>query len=162
MPKVIIVDEKDNIIGSKERKSMKKSDFYRVSALWITNSKGEILLARRSRNKTHSPGKWGPAVAGTIEENETYDSNIKKETEEEIGLKGAEFEKRNKVKMKTDYNYFCQWYFLKIDKDTNEFKIQKSEVEEVKWFSKADLLRELKNNPDEFLLAVKEALEMFN
>jgi hypothetical protein len=32
---VIIVDEEDNIIGYKERSSVKSEDCYRVSALWV-------------------------------------------------------------------------------------------------------------------------------
>ncbi len=65
--KIIIVDENDNIIGSKDFDKMKPSDVYRVSSLWITNSKGETLLAKRAFNKLHSPGKWGTAVSGTVE-----------------------------------------------------------------------------------------------
>ena len=34
------------------------------------------------------PEVWGPAVSGTNEEGETYDSNIIKEAQEEIGLTG--------------------------------------------------------------------------
>ena len=51
MSEVIIVDEKDNIISYKERKSISQKDIYRVSALWIMNSKGDSLLAQRSFNK---------------------------------------------------------------------------------------------------------------
>ena len=88
--KIIIVDEDDNIIGSKERNSIVSGDIYRVSALLIENSKGEILLAQRALTKKHDPGKWGPPVAGTVEEGETYESNIVKEAEEELGLKNIQ------------------------------------------------------------------------
>ena len=161
MDAIIIVDDCDNIIGIKERNSITKKDVYRVSALWITNSKDEILLARRSLNKEHSPGKWGPAVTGTIEENETYDSNMIKETEEEIGLKNIKPQKGLKIKMVTKYNYFCQWYFLKIDRNLEEFKIQKSEIEEIEWFSREELSHKINENQDEFILSVRRGLEMF-
>ncbi len=87
-----IVNEQDEIIGYKDRKDRNLVDITRVSALWITNEDGEILLAQRGLNKTHSPGLWGPAVAGTVEEGETYESNIIKEAEEEIGLVAREGE----------------------------------------------------------------------
>ncbi len=160
MEKIIIVDDKDNIIGIKERESITKKNIYRVSVLWVTNSKEEILLARRSLNKTHSPGKWGPAVAGTVEESETYDSNIIKETEEEIGLKNIKPRKGLKIKMATKYNYFCQWYFIKIDKNLDEFKLQESEVEEIKWFTREELLRKIKEDQDEFIQSVRRGIEM--
>ena len=85
--KIIIVDKNDKIIGYKIRGTLDKNGIYRVSALWITNSLGEILLARRSRKKDKHPLKWGPAVAGTVEEGETYEQNIVKEAWEELGLK---------------------------------------------------------------------------
>jgi len=92
--KIIIVDENDNPIGLKERGTLDyDKDIYRVSALWITNSKGQILIARRALTKKQNPGKWGPGVAGTIDEGETYDSNIIKEAKEELGLQNIKPEK---------------------------------------------------------------------
>lgn len=80
MMKIQIVDENDKFVSNKERSEVDyKSDIYRVSALWLTNSKGQTLLAKRAMVKDKDPGKWGPAVAGTIDEGETYDENIYKE-----------------------------------------------------------------------------------
>jgi len=86
--KIFIVNEQDEVIGYKERNLITRDDIYRVAGLWITNSRGDILLARRAFSKTHDPGKWGPAVSGTIAANETYEENIIKEAEEELGLTG--------------------------------------------------------------------------
>jgi len=59
----IIVNEQDEIIGYKPRREITPEDIYRVSALWIENSKWEILLAQRGFMKTNGPGKWWAAVA---------------------------------------------------------------------------------------------------
>ena len=160
MDKIIIVDDKDNKIGIKERESITRENIYRVSALWVTNSKNEILLAKRSLNRTNSPGKWGPAVTGTVEENETYDSNIIKEAEEEIGLRDIRFQKGFKKRMVTKYNFFCQWYFVEINKNLNEFKLQEDEVKEIKWFLKEELLCKIKKDQDKFMQSVKIGTEM--
>ncbi len=160
--KIIIVDDNDDIIASKERESLEVKDIWRVSALWLTNSKGEILMARRALNKIHNPGKWGPAAAGTVEEGETYDFNIIKETEEELGLKNLEFKKGPKTKNSTGkYNYFCQWYSAKNDKPAEEFKIQKSEVAEVRWFTKEELKKKLQENPNELIYSINQWIELF-
>ncbi len=98
MKKTIIVDENDKRIGLKIRRDIKQEEIYRVSALWIENSKGDVLLAQRSFDKKNNPGQWGTAVAGTVEEDEDYDLNIYKEAEEEIGLKGEKFEKSFKLR----------------------------------------------------------------
>jgi isopentenyldiphosphate isomerase len=52
-PVIILVDENDAIIGAKKRSlvSMAIGDIYRITALWVTNSEGAILLAQRSFSK---------------------------------------------------------------------------------------------------------------
>ncbi|NOQ55191.1 MAG: NUDIX domain-containing protein [Nanohaloarchaea archaeon] len=153
---IIIVDGKDNIIGHKPRCDITPDDFYRVSALWVKNSKGDILLARRALTKKHSPGKWGPAVAGTNDKGETYTSNIIKEAEEEIGLKYHDFKELHKIRLKGRHTFFCQWYYALIDKGIDEFTIQEEEVAEIKWFKKEELKNELKTNPDGLLDSIKD------
>ena len=51
-----LVNEQDEIIGYKERAEIKTEDIYRVSALRITNSQGEILVAQRAFTKKNNPG----------------------------------------------------------------------------------------------------------
>lgn len=160
-PKIIIVDENDKIIGYKDRGALEERDIYRVSALWITNSKGEVLLARRHHTKSHHPRKWGPAVAGTIEEGETYEENIIKEAEEELGLKNIQPKLSYKTKTDNKYHHFGQWYTLNIDRDINEFKIQEDEVEEIKWFSPEEAKKYLQEHPEEFTPSMKKYFELF-
>lgn len=153
---IIIVNEKDEIIWYKERWTLDSEDIYRVSALWITNSKGEVLLAQRAFTKKHHPGVWWPAVAWTIEKWETYESNIIKETEEEIGVVNITPITYKKIKTKSIYNHFTQWFLLKLDKDIVEFKKQDEEVEALKWFSKDELLDWFKTDPKMFLKSMNE------
>ena len=51
---IIIVDENDQIIGHKVRGTLDQKDVYRVSALWVQNSNGHVLLAKRALTKKHS------------------------------------------------------------------------------------------------------------
>ncbi|MFA6215512.1 MAG: NUDIX domain-containing protein [Patescibacteria group bacterium] len=159
--KIVIVDEKDNVIGYKDRDAVKQEDIYRVSALWITNDKGDILLARRSLTKSHDPGKWGPAVAGTVEQEEDYLTNICKEAEEEIGLKGIVPQAGPKERISGKYNYFVKRYLIKINKPEAEFVINKDEVEEIKWFKTEELLQAIRVNPDNFLNSTRKWIEIF-
>jgi isopentenyldiphosphate isomerase len=150
-PRTTIVNEQDEVVGHKEREAVKSEDIYRVSALWVTNSRGDILLAQRKFTKSHDPGKWGPAVAGTVDEGETYEQNIYKEAEEEIGLKGVKFAKGLKVRINGEHNYFDQWYTAIVDKPAEEFAIQEEEVEQVKWFTREELERELQEHSENYL-----------
>ena len=160
-PKIIIVDENDKIVGSKNRDALDKEDIYRVSALWITNSNGQILLARRHHTKSHHPRKWGPAVAGTVDEGETHEENIIKETNEELGLKNIKPEIGPKTKTDNEYRHFTQWFILTVDLDITQFKIQEDEVEEIKWFSQKELKDQLQETPEDFLPTMKKYFELF-
>ncbi len=150
MNKIPIVNEKDRIIGYKDRKEVNDSEIIRVSALWIINSKSETLIAKRSKNKKHDPNKWGVAVAGTVEKRETYRQNIIKEAEEEIGIKNINPEKGPKQRIHASNNFFCQWYILKTDLPISKFKIRKEEVDDIKWMKIAKLENDLKQNPNKY------------
>jgi len=159
--RVIVVNEDDKITGYKGRDILKNDDIYRVSALWITNSHGEILLARRHRNKPHHPGKWGPAVSGTVNERESYKENMIKETEEELGLKNIKLRLGPKIKIDSKYHHFTQWYTLTIDKNISELEVQEDEVEEIKWFLPGEFKKQLDEHPEEFLPTMKKYSGLF-
>lgn len=58
MPLVPIVNHHDEIIDHKERDEVDATkELRRIAALWLTNSKGDILLARRALTKKHQAGK---------------------------------------------------------------------------------------------------------
>ena len=161
MPKTIIVDSNDHIIDYKERGDMKKEDIYRVSALWITNSRGEILLAQRHHSKSHHPKLWATAVAGTIEEGETYESNIIKEAGEEIGLFNIKPQLGPKVEVNDEYHHFTQWFFLSIDKNINEFILAEDEVQDIAWYTPEELKEQLSEDPEKFIPTMSKYFKMF-
>ncbi len=156
-----IVDEDDNVIGYKLRHDIDwKKDIYRIAALWLKNSQGEVLIAQRVLSKDKDPGKWGPSAAGTIEEGEDYDSNIYKEAEEEIGLSGVKFKKSKKLRFYEPRQAFCQWYIGVSNKKPADFKLQAEEVAQVRWIDPKSLIRDLKNNPDKYVPSMQMAIEV--
>ena len=137
--KIPIVNEQDEIIWYKERSEVELRDIYRVSCLYIENPKWEVLLAQRWFLKTNAPGKWWPAVAGTVEEGESYESNIYKEAKEEIGLSWEMFTKWKKYRSTGKHQYFCQLYKLILDRDISEFIKEEWAVETIRWFTREEL-----------------------
>jgi len=154
-----VVNQYDKIIGYKNRDEIQPEDIYRVSALWITNSQKEILLAKRHHTKKNNPNKWGPAVSGTVEKNETYKSNIIKEANEELGLTNIKPQIGPKTFNNKKHLHFTQWYFLKLDKKLDEFKFKKDEVEEIKWITKKELLSDIKENSENYIDSI---MSLFN
>lgn len=149
--KIPIVNENDEVIEYRERGEVDTNSIYRVASLWITDPDGKILLTKRSFDKKHSPGMWQPAAAGTVEEGETYEENIIKEAYEEIGLKDIKPILGEKRRRKTQWNYFAQEFLLTLPSGYSDFKLQDSEVAEIKWFTPSELKKELSANPDSFV-----------
>lgn len=157
----VIVDKNDVVIGAKPRAEISSDEIYRVAALWITNAKGEHLLARRALTKSHNPGKWGPGVAGTVEEGETYESNIVKEAQEELGLTGLAITRRHKTFTQGEHTYFCQWFSAVVDRPIEAFRPSPEEVAEIAWFPTERLREALLEAPENFLRSVAAQLETF-
>lgn len=155
---IILVDDQDVIVGYKQRGKISQLDIYRVTALWITNSRGDILLAQRSFAKKHDPGKWGPAAAGTVERAETYDQNVIKEAKEELGLFGIAPHSGPKFRMRGNHNYFCQWYYLVLDRPAEAFKTERAAIGQVRWFTRQELELDLKDHPERYLDGLDWAL----
>ena len=158
---IVIVNQDDEIIGHKERGTLLQEDIYRVAGLWITNPNGDILLAQRQFDKKNDPGKWDPAVAGTVDKDETYESNIIKEAAEEIGLVDIKPIAGLKRRMTGEHNYFVQWFTLTVNKPAEEFIVQKEEVAQVKWFGRSQLKEELQSHADDYLKSLSWVLEAF-
>ena len=157
-----IVDEQDNIIGSKPRNEIDfKNDYFRISGLWLTNSHGQVLIAQRHLTKDKDPGLWAPAAAGTLEVGETYESNIYKAAEEEIGLSGITFAVGPKMKFDEPRKCFCQWFTAVCDKREDEFVLQLSEVEQVKWIDKYDLVKDVTHTPDKYVPSMARIINEF-
>jgi len=157
-----VVDENDNIVWYKSKEDIDPmKEYYRVSVLRLTNLQWDILIAQRSHTKSHNPWKRWPAVAGTVEKWESYEENIVKETQEELWLTDILFKKWPKYKIERERHYFWQWFFATVDKDISEFKIQKDEVEAIKWISPEELKKDVELHPEKYLKTMKGYLTTF-
>lgn len=123
-------------------------------------STGNVLMAQRAWTKRNNPGQWACAVAGTIEEGETYDSNIVKEIEEEIGLTCLSLTTGPKQFVDDGtHKYFCQWYFASIDKDSAVLTPEEGAVEELRWLVPKELIADVSLNPDKYTPTAMETFK---
>lgn len=164
--KIPIVNEKDEIIGYKERGTCLPNDINRASGLWIENTKGQVLLIKRSSSVVYAPNVLS-VLTGTVDDGEDYESNILKEAEEEIGLRiGIEdLQKIDKVLYSNKDNpyenrYFVQWFKIVKDVDPESLNIDKNEVAWVKWYSKQEVLDLFNANPELFFMHFDLNLKM--
>lgn len=115
----------------------KEGKYHKEVALILLNDKGEILLQKRSSTKEIEPNKWawhgGHVIVG-----ETSVEAIIRETEEELGITLSESQIKFLVKLKRDKLPNRQYtiaYYSKCNLNIDDFRIQKDELSEVKWFS---------------------------
>ena len=119
-----------------------------VVGVVIINENDEILLQKRSRNKRVNPSKWG-ICGGKVDLGETPLEAGIRETLEEIGvvLNKEELEILNRA---TDGKLHFTVYYVRKNIDINKCKLQREEVEEVKYF-KINELQELDTEGFEWL-----------
>jgi isopentenyldiphosphate isomerase len=135
-----VVDTNDKVLGYKKRGEIALGDIYRISTLWVMNDQNEVLLAQRSFLKTKDPGLFSTAVAGTIEQGETYESNILKETEEEIGVTGITPHFIKKYLYQGKSSFFCTIFSAIINQPISSFRRQQEEVESLVWMPFSELV----------------------
>ncbi|HUS26543.1 MAG TPA: NUDIX domain-containing protein [Nevskiaceae bacterium] len=150
MTMLTVVNENDQVIGKKAGAELLPTDIYRVARLLIVNSKGQLLLAQRARTKQKDPGLWGLAVEGTVESRETYESNIRKEAQEEIGITLGKLELGPRLRMSGKYNHHCQFFVYRADLDIQNLTLQEEELAVVQWFDVDALRHDVAAHPEIF------------
>ena len=82
-----VVDENDTKIGEATRAEVHENNFrHRAVHILIFNTKGEVLLQKRSAWKDRHPLLWDSSAAGHVEANEGYDEAARRELDEELGI----------------------------------------------------------------------------
>ncbi len=123
-------------------------EFHQAWHIWIYNSKWEVLLQKRSKNKDSYPSLWDISVAGHISSWETMNEWILRELKEELWENLEEVIKNNKLELIFSYledvKRIMKWenwhnnelnniYLLKYDLSIENLKMQEEEIEELKF-----------------------------
>ena len=154
-----ICDASNNLTGIQKMKSEAHRDglWHRNSHIWIYNSKGEILLQLRAKEKLLFPDVWDISVAGHVGFGEGPVVSGLREMTEEVGLKIKqedlhffEIRKTQTVYKDIKNNEFYYVYLFKFDGDIGSLKLQNEEVQEVRFFSAEEIEEGLKINPEKF------------
>jgi isopentenyl-diphosphate delta-isomerase type 1 len=139
----VVVNESDQILGYRTRYDCHhdKRLMHRVSGVVIFDAKGRILLQKRSMNKDLNPGQWGISAAGHVMKGESYREAAHREMNEEIGVSvPIKFLKKfiSRTTKETEMDSV-----FRADYD-GPFHIAKNEVEEVRFFTKRELVGQMK------------------
>jgi isopentenyldiphosphate isomerase len=137
-----------NTKGEKTGKSLsyeethKSGSIHRTVHVWLSNSKKQLLLQKRSKNKRAYPGMWDISVGGHISAGQASIEAAKRETKEELGIDLPDeaftllfVVRQPRAEHGTDFTdeEFNDVYLVNNDNEISTFSVQKSEVDEVRW-----------------------------
>ncbi len=86
-----VVDQDGNVVGLAERSELhgNPSLIHRVVHVLVFNSRGELLLQKRSQEKDVAPGRWDTSVGGHVNPGEDMRGAALREMGEELGITGT-------------------------------------------------------------------------
>lgn len=152
MAKIVFVDKNDKVIGSGTRQeALEKGIIRRIVRVFLFNSKGELLIQKRSKS-VPLPGKWDQSVGGHVDEGEDYLGATQRELQEELGIKDVPLKEITKYYTEeTDENVinkrFNMLYLANYDGDID---FNKEEIDEIRWISLDKLEDWMKAQPQDF------------
>lgn len=140
---IAVVDDSDNIVGeTTRREAHEKGLLHREVYIYLINSEKQVLLHRRLDNHL-----WDHSSSGHFSKGQNYEEAAQREFEEELGIKLDKnelneigFERLQTVEFPKKTNYrFAKIFVVRKNVPLNEFKIDKEEIEEIKYFDKEEL-----------------------
>ena len=139
----------------KSREECHKKGLYHkaVVVFVLSNDNNKILLQQRSSNKKLWPNLWDITAGGHVLTKELGYHAVIREAKEEIGLDITRDELEfigcttsENVKGDIINRHFNEYYVVHKDVDIDSIKLQEEEVQDIKWITKEEMIRRIKNN----------------
>ncbi len=137
----ILVDKDDKVLGTATRKEChsNKKLIHRGIYVVISDSKGRILLQKRSMKKDMGPGLWGISVGGHCSPGESYEDTAKREMGEELGIQ-LKMKEIGKLLVRDDDESEYNTIFSAVIGKEN-VTLDKDEIDEVSFFTKDEIIK---------------------
>ncbi|MDD4989196.1 MAG: isopentenyl-diphosphate Delta-isomerase [Candidatus Pacebacteria bacterium] len=159
---IILVNEKDEQVGEEEKlKAHLEGKLHRCLSIFIFNSKGEMLLQRRAKEKYHSGGLWTNACCGHQDPGEENESAAHRCLNLEMGfdcpLKEIfTFTYRAELDHGITENEFDHVFMGMYD---GKISPNPEEAEDFRWMSRKALREDVKKNPEKYTYWFKICFE---
>ena len=114
----------------------------------LFNSRGELLLQKRSIWKDRNPGRWDSSAAGHLDSGEGYLEAARRELREELGVEAPGLELIGRLTPCEETG----WEFIEVFRGVHEgpFSPAPLEVETVAFFDKGDVVAWAAAAPQDF------------
>lgn len=152
MTEIILVDEKDNEVGTDEKlKIHQEGKLHRAFSIFIFNSKKEMLLQKRAKTKYHSAGLWTNACCSHPRPGQNLQDEARRRLKEEMGIE-TQLRELFSFIYKADLGNLTEYEFdhVFIGKFEGEPLLNKEEADDWKWINVKELRENVKRRPEEY------------
>ena len=146
---------------------------HRTAHVWVVREKPggfDILLQKRSMEKESFPGMYDTSSAGHIPAGQESRDSALRELEEELGIhaepEDLAFAGTFRIRYEKEFhgslfrdNEVTQVYVYRRPVDITDLALQKSEVDEVRWFDLEEVCQEIRTSLERFCVP-SEGLEL--
>lgn len=136
-----------------------EGDFHLVVHVCIFNSKNEMLIQQRQPWKKGGPNMWDVTVGGSALAGETSRQAAERETLEEIGYKLDLSEESPFFTIKFEFG-FDDYYIIEREIDIKDLTLQYEEVKDIKWASKEEVMKMVKEGKFLAYYFIEDLFEM--
>jgi isopentenyldiphosphate isomerase len=146
-----IVDESDRVVGLAKRRDCHGNPAltHRTAHVVVYHPDGRLLLQKRSAAKDVQPGKWDTAVGGHLAPGEDYASAARREMAEELGLPvDAKLDFLFKSSIRNSIESENVGVYATVS--AGPFKFNPSEIDELRFWSKDELLERMAQGAPDF------------
>jgi isopentenyldiphosphate isomerase len=161
---VQVVDEDDKVIGSAPLEDVwRTGQIHRIVRIMVEDEAGRILLQKRSAHVGLFPLCWDHSAAGHVDEGDTYETAVKRELQEELGIAGVPL--KEIAHYRTDHtvdghrlNRFNKLYKTVVKADQS-LHIDEHEVAEARWFTLNDIEKLIHDHPNQVTEGLVQAMK---
>lgn len=133
-----------------------KGLWHRGVYAFIVDKDFNVLLQKRSANKKLWPNRWDVTVGGHVNAGEFGRQTLIRECKEELGIEISDDDIKYIITTTSRYNkngyvnnHYDECYLITKDVNIDDLKLQESEVSDIKYFPKEEVIKMIDNNYDE-------------
>lgn len=117
--------------------SLKSGEYHLVVHIWVLSPDGNFLIQKRAADKKLMPGEWAATGGAAIAGEDSYTA-AHRELHEELGIDPAPENLKKLARIRRRNSLLDVWLTV-TDRPADDFVLQKSEVEKVKWVTREEL-----------------------
>ena len=165
-----VLDERRNKVGIVRNRELvyKNGDWHKTVHIWLINSKNELLIQKRAKDKQTFPNLWAISIAGHVISGETSIEAALREIKEEIDVDVNPNDLKHIFTIKRIQEYKNGFlhvhddvYLFKYDLDLYNTKIQKEELTDIRFINYKELEEKLINKDPSFVPFTEEHENLF-